>query len=467
MTPIGNHSRRAFLKSAAGFAALGAGGPLAMQLASLASASEASAAGGYKALVCVFLNGGNDNFNTLTPSDTANYNALAKLRPDFITPKAKLLSLNGATQNGLSVALHPDLINVRSIYNSGRLAILPNVGVLDEPITRAQIINQTKLQPSSVGSHNDSSSQWHTFGSEGTRHGWGGRMLDSLYGMKKSSFASISVGYFNPFGTGNNTEQFRVYPDGIVENFAGVNKVAYLGSPVGAATVKKFVTESSSENLLRKQYTALTKRTFDGVNQLQSALNEVKNDFLWSETRAGDPGELYRQNDLLYQMRVVARLIKQRAKLDVTRQVFFVELLGFDLHSGIAQQHAGLLRQADVALGYFDDCLGQMGMRDSVMTFTTSEFGRNLPQNGDGTDHGWGGVQFIMGGGVKGGKLYGALPEIGLNSQNFSPTTCLIPTVASAQVVATIGKWFGVSPSTLSDFIPNLKNFSPRYLDFA
>jgi uncharacterized protein (DUF1501 family) len=474
MTPIGNHTRRAFLKSVAGFGALGASGPLAMQFAALASASGAQAAASdYKALVCVYLNGGNDHFDTLVPYDTDNYNALAKLRGNIIQPKNTLLALPSSTsQNGLSAALHPGLQNVNKFFKDGRLAILSSVGPLIEPVTRAQLAAGTKLVAPGYGSHNDGNSMWHALGTEGTRYGWAGKMLDSLVSMKNATFASMSVGYYNAFGSGVTTDQFQLFSDGVLNNFAGINQVSYLGSPLGAETLKTLLKQSASDNLLQDAYTSLNRRTLEGIATLQTALNAAKDAYPWTEKRTGtyNSVELYRDNNLLAQMRVVARLLSQRATLNVSRQVFFVELMGFDTHSNQVADHSRLLQQLDVALGYLDDCLGQMGLRDSVMTFTTSEFGRNLPQNGDGTDHGWGGVQFVMGGGMKpgkGGKIYGTLPKIGLNSPDIHPALSTIPTTSVEQVVATLGKWFGVSDSTLSDILPNLKNFSPRYLDFA
>jgi uncharacterized protein (DUF1501 family) len=464
MATDGKHSRRAFLQTAAGFGALGAGGGLAMQLAAMAAASSARAAtDDYKAIVCIYLGGGVDNFHTLVPTDSASVAELQKARADLLLPAASLLPISTGSSSGRTAALHPMLVNIQALYNAGRIGIVPNVGPLEERVTREQLANFSKRAPMGAFSHNDGTSVWHTLGLEGARYGWGGRMMDLLTGGKNVAFTSISTGLYNPFGSGQTTEQFRIYPDGIVENFAGAraNQTAFLGAPGGSAAVQRIQTENVSHNLLMKQYVALSKRTFEGVTQIQAALDEVRNDLPIVPRPRPDDGSLsYKYNPLITQTRVVARMLKQRGKLGVTRQIFYLDLGGFDLHGGLKLGMNGLLSQFDAAMGYLDDALGQLGMRDRVLVFTTSEFGRTMASNGDGTDHGWGGVQFFMGGGIAGGKLYGELPILSANSPNLTAVSpSLIPDYAIEQSAAAIGKWFGVSETDLTTVLPNRGRF--------
>ncbi len=464
MNPIGTHSRRAFLKTASGFAGLGAGGALGLQLAAMSAASSASAAtDDYKAIVCIYLSGGLDNFHTLVPTDTASVAYLQQNRADLMPAASTLLPIATSSINGRTVAMHPALINLQSIYNAGRLAIVPNVGPLEEVVTREQLANRSKLAPMGAFSHNDGNSVWHTLGIEGARYGWGGRMMDMLTGGKNTAFTSILTGAFSPFGAGMATEQFRIYPDGIVENFAGIraNQSVYLGSPAGGDFARLIQTEQVSDHLLMKQYTNLTTRTYEGVNQIQAALDEVKNDLpIIQKPRPGNLKRTYEENLLIQQTRVVARMIKQRQKFNLKRQVFYLDLFGFDLHSGLNGQMQALLAQLDAAMGYLDDALGELGMRDKVLVFTTSEFGRSVASNIDGSDHGWGGVQFFMGGGIKGGRLLGELPVLSNNSPNLTAVSPgLIPDFAIEQSAVAIGKWFGVSDSDLSTVLPNRGRF--------
>lgn len=463
-----NLSRRHFL---GGAALMGGFSPLAMQLA----ASNASAAGNdYKALVCLYLDGGLDHFHTLIPSDPTNYDALRNLRAGIVMPeRANLTSLTTkTTQGGRTAALHPTLGRMKQIYDQGKLAIVFGQGGMEAPATKAQLINGTVKLPTAAGSHNNGDFQIHTFGDDGNRFGWGGLAMDALSSLNPDNlFASMGVGPLNnAFSAGKYSEVVKADVTGRATNIAGLDSPIF-GSTVATAELNALMQRSNMTLAMDQDYLKVNRRLMDSYGQLNSAF-AATTDLAPLPTDASLPDYrmAWRDNDIAAALRTVARCIAARNVLRVNRQVFFVNMRNFDTHNNQANDLDGRnFVRLDAAIGYFYDTMTAMGLANNVTLFTTTEFGRSLKSNGDGTDHGWAGTSFVVGGAVNGGDIYGSLADVAENSNDilsFGNSPMSIPTISNQQYCATLASWLGVPDSVLPDIFPNLNRFSPAKLAF-
>lgn len=491
-----NASRRLFLKQSGAFSMMGAAAPLAMNLAA-ASALAAPAAADYRALVCVFMHGGNDAFNTVLATDDpswSNYTAVRNQQPESIAllrnvapnRSAKVGSpewLGGvlpisvaSAPTGRSFAMHPMLGGLQGLFNtSRRMAVVANVGPLVEPLSKTDYVQNLKRKPKKLFSHNDQQSTWMALAPEGTAMGWGGRLADALVTADNSSlFTAISASGESVWLTGKTVRQYQVSPSGPVRmgtqpDSNGVSRV--YGSDVVGAALERIVTGSRSPHVMALDMAAMNQRSIQAERILSAALpSDALAPFgpataLQYTTVAGARAH----NPLAQQLQVVARAIAAQGRLGVKRQVFFVSLGGFDTHNKQNLAHADLMAKLNHALQYFDTTLSAMGVAQNVTTFTASDFGRSFTSNGDGSDHGWGGHHLVMGGAVQGGDVYGAFPVLARknsreNGFDGSPDQIhngiLLPRISVDQYGATLGRWFGLSSAQLGEVFPNLVNFS-------
>ena len=448
-TAVSGASRREFLRRSAGFAALGSAAPFALNLAALGSAAAATATDDYKALVCVFLFGGNDCANTVIPFDPAEHAAYVRARPTIARGRDTLLPLGAsARQGGRPFALPPELQPLAPLYAGGRLAVVGNVGPLRVPTSRSQYEARTVPLPPKLFSHNDQQSVWQADAPEGAAAGWGGRIADLLAASNgKSTFTSLSIAGNAPWGTGRSVQAYQVGPGGPV----AVNVLAdssLFGSTAAPALLRRVTTDSRT-HLLQDDYARLTARALAASSDLATALRGSP------ALQTGFP----RDNALAAQLRLVARSIGARQALGARRQVFFVGLGGWDHHAFLLRSHAALLTQLGQALAAFDAALGELGVRNQVTTFTASDFGRALVSNGDGSDHGWGSHHLVLGGAVRGGEVYGRFPVVTTGTAEDAGQGRLIPTTAVDQYAAAFGRWMGLSESQLDDVLPGLRQF--------
>lgn len=513
MTQPDDASRRLFLRQAGAMTALaGVGAPLALNLAAVSSAAAQSASD-YKAIVCIFLFGGNDSINMVLPTDAtsfANYTALRNQAPDSIallapgTPRGGngtsptalggVLPINPLNNQGRSFALHPTMDTLQSMFDTDkRLAILPNVGPLMRPTTKAQYAQSSFPKPKSLFSHNDQQNTWQSFQPEGATLGWGGRMGDLLASMNsKAVFTSISVSGRAVWLAGEQVQQYQVSSSGAIRMGTNSSGQIYGSTAVGAA-MERIVRSSRNGHVLGNDLATVSARSIDAETQLRSALVARPP----SDVRFGTPAANYNANNdpklqylnpingtrtfnsLAQQLQMVARMVDASRNTDIgaRRQVFFVSMGGFDTHDQQNANHAQLMARLAHAMRYFDTTLEAIGARNNVTTFTASDFGRTFTSNGDGTDHGWGAHHFVMGGAVRGGDLYGRFPVYGTknaNNNNFDSSPdqigngSLLPTTSVDQLGATLGRWFGLSDGQLLDIFPNLNqwNASQRDLGF-
>ncbi len=442
-------SRRQFLGQSVALAAAGAFGPLATP-----SLRAAPLVGGeYRALVCVFLYGGNDGNNMVVPIDAAGYAAYAKARGNTGAGGLALQQSSLAPLQGSTLGLHGALSPLADIWNQGHLAIQANVGTLVRSLTLAQYNAPGAMTPPNLFSHDDQQNQWQ-MGESGvnTSAGWAGRIADLQAGAAVPMVLSVS---------GNNVFMNGLRNDGLaIGTGNGFAIKGFGGNPTNNPLFKLYM------DLLRVPQPNAEVHAAAGVLDQAIAASSVLNSAL---TANSSTAGLFngQDNGLAQQLQAVAKVIEARQSLGVTRQIFFVSMGGFDTHNDQLAQQNNLFGQLGPALKAFYDATVQLGVAGQVSTFTGSDFARTLqPASGGGTDHAWGNHQFVLGGGVKGG-LYGEMPQLILGGPNdVSDEGRWLPTTAVDQMSATLATWLGVSATDLPALFPNLKNFtkpSPRY----
>jgi uncharacterized protein (DUF1501 family) len=451
-----NASRRAFLRRGAALSLAAGATPWALSLAAMGEAAAATATD-YKALVCVFLYGGNDQSNTLVPYDSASYSAYQSLRSNIALDRGALAGtvLNPATPlaGGRQYALAPGLAPLLPLFDAGKLSVVLNVGTLVRPTTKAQYTAGSVQLPPKLFSHNDQQSYWQASSPEGATSGWGGRLGD-LYaaGNGNATFTCVSVAGNAVYMSGKSAVQYQVTPNGPVP-VAGI-KSPLFGSAACSQALQALMTQPRT-HLFESEYTRVTSRSISANDQLTAALSGVN---VQTAFPAG--------NSLGDQLKMVAKMIAARGATGAKRQVFFVSLGGFDTHDSLATAHPALMASVGNALAAFYQATLELGVADQVTTFTGSDFGRTLVSNTDGSDHGWGNMQFVLGGGVLGKSYVGTAPVPANNGPDDVGQGRLLPALAIEQYAATLAGWFGVSASDQASVLPNLGNFTTRNLGF-
>ncbi|MBC7618094.1 MAG: DUF1501 domain-containing protein [Candidatus Saccharibacteria bacterium] len=448
-------SRRAFLKRGTALSLAASATPWALSLAAMGEAAAATA-DDYKALVCVFLYGGNDYANTLVPYDQTNYDLYKGFRSNIALGRASLgttvLSPSVALPNGRQYALAPGLAPLIPIFDAGRMSVVLNVGTLIQPTTKAQYTSQAVPLPPKLFSHNDQQSFWQSSSSEGASSGWGGRMGD-LYaaGNGNATFTCVNVSGNAVYLTGNSAVQYQVTPAGSVP-VNGI-KSSLFGSSACSTALKNLVIAPSTQ-LFESEYARVAKRSIDANDILTAALANTS------------LVTTFPDNELATQLTLVARMISARQALGAKRQVFMVSLGGFDTHSALTATHPVLMTKLGSSLAAFHQAMNDLGVSDSVTTFTGTDFGRTLLSNNDGSDHGWGSMQFVLGGAVKGQSFVGTPPEVANNGVDDVGQGRLLPTTSVDQLGATLANWFGVSATDQAMVLPNLDHYSIKNLGF-
>jgi uncharacterized protein (DUF1501 family) len=454
-----NQSRRAFLKRSAALGMAGSAAPFATNLAAIGEAA-ASVATDYKAIVCVFLYGGNDFANTLVPYDQATYNLYRALRPSLAIPRDSLtstvLSPQNALPDGVQYALAPTLLKLLPIFNAGKMATVLNIGTLIQPTTKAQYQAANVPLPPKLFSHNDQTAFWQSATTaEGGTSGWGGRMGD----LFESGNGSATLTCINARGNvvflgGKSVSEYSIGLNGPIA--LNSNSSTLFGSATANAVLRSTIT-SPRTHMLETDHTRLTKRSVDAFAQVTSALGQAPTLSTYFDVH----------NFLAAQLRMVARLISVGQQLGLKRQVFFVGQDGHDVHSSLLSNQPLLLDALADALKSFYDATVELGISDKVTTFTASDFGRAIVNNDDGADHGWGSTHFVIGGAVKGKQFYGKSPVYANNGPDDVGQGRLLPSTSVDQYAATLASWFGVSDSEMSTVLPSIGNFASRNVGFV
>ncbi len=443
-------TRREFLKKCCTLGAAGA----SVNLTRLGLISaNAQSASGYRALVCVFLFGGNDSNNTLIPTDAANYQDYVRGRGPLALPAQSLLPVaDRAGQR--TFGLHPQLTGLHQLYGEGRVAAVLNVGMLVRPTTKELIRSRQVPLPRNLYSHSDQVQQWQTSNPLGGGTGWGGRtaelvqFMNSAYGFP----TGISVNGNTAFLNGNTSRPLNVNPG----SRFGLDG---FGDPEAAKA-----RQAALQQLL----------TFDSGAQMIAAANGILNQGVANAQAISDAinggtpfTTAFPNTGIGNQLRQVARIIAARNNLGMNRQIFFCGMGGFDNHSDLLPSQTNLFGQLAPALTAFYRATEELGVAQSVTTFTESEFNRTFNSNtGIGSDHAWGGHHFVIGGAVR-RDIYGRLPVLQLQGPDDAGDRGLwIPTLSLDQYAATLAKWFGVQPMDLNTIFPNLANFPTADLGF-
>jgi uncharacterized protein (DUF1501 family) len=446
-------SRREFLRRASAFSAMGAAAPWALNLAASAAASAQTAGEDYRALVCVFMYGGNDNHNTVVPYDQTTYDQYAAIRTSIALPRADLAATEIVPANawtaGRQMALHPALAPLKTLFDAGHLAVAMNLGTLTREGTTLADYKAGRGLPPKLFSHNDQQSVWQSSLAEGAATGWGGRMADLLAASNGDAvtFTSISAAGNAVFMSGKDVVQYQVSGGGSIQ----INPV--FGSAASTDAVKRLM-QRTSTHLFEEDHAVIARRSIAADAKVRAALTGI-----------AEP--TFPPTGLGAQLKIVARLIAARQALGVKRQVFFVSQGGFDTHDDLIEKHPELLGNVAGAMSDFYAATAAMGVENLVTTFTGADFGRTLANNGDGSDHGWGSHHFVMGGAVKPRTWVGALPVMSVSegADNVGGGR-LLPAIGVDQHGATLARWMGVPEDKLSTVLPNIGEYTTRDLGF-
>jgi uncharacterized protein (DUF1501 family) len=450
-----DHTRRHLLRS------ITAGATLASLARFGVTDAFAQSASDYKALVCVFMFGGNDGNNLIIPADTAGYASYAATRTaasNVNIAQNELLPFQ--PKGGTRVfGFHPALKKLQLLMNSGKLATLVNVGPLAAPITKTDYL-ANKNRPYQLFSHSDQQAQWQNVDSEEiSRIGWGGRLADVVTPMNGGAAMPVTTSIAGSviFGQGNATSMLTV-PSGGTFGLTGTT---------GSDAITTARREALMALLEEGRDHTLIDQTAAGL-KTAIGLSETVNPVLNTANATIDGLFDTQGNSLAAQLQRVARMIAKRDDFGVKRQIFFVSIGGFDTHANQLATQQNLLTQVDAALASFYDSTVALGVANQVTAFTMSDFGRTFkPAAGGGSDHAWGNHHLILGGAVKGGAMYGAFPELAVNGPNdVSSEGRWLPTTSVDQYAATLATWFGVASADLVKVAPNINAFATANIGF-
>ena len=435
--------------------------------------AEAADVTGYKALVCVFLYGGMDCHDTVLPYDQTSYDRYAEIRSSLMSfydampggstrARNRLLPLtptNAADFGGRQFALPEELSGIHSLFESGRAAIVGNVGPLVEPLTKQDVESGGKRLPKRLFSHNDQQSTWMANQPEGAQFGWGGSFSDAAISSSANAndiFTAISTSGNSVFLSGSRTQPYQLSPSGAAE-IELLRRLSDLqdtpeGNEAYQTLRRLFQAGAYNENNLIGQDVA-------AIMGSSLTVNETYNQATQNAPELPLP---FGEDQLGHQLAAVARTIQSRDALGMRRQVFFVGFGSFDTHSGQATEIPALHRTLDSGISTFMQTMDAFGLGDSVTMFTASDFGRTLAINGDGTDHGWGGHHFVVGDAVQGQTIFGNIPPADFDHEWDVGSGRLLPQVSVSQFAEPLGRWFGLSDAELGLALPDLQNFSPE-----
>jgi uncharacterized protein (DUF1501 family) len=500
-------NRREFIRRAACAAVGTVGMTTAIRDLRLMNAAVAqSNINDYKALVCIFLAGGNDSNNMIVPTIPAEYNNYAAIRSNILAlpltgSQYNIIPVTSLNPDNHSYGFHPACPELATLFGESKLACLFNTGTLVYPMTSAQYKAGILAKPPQLFSHSDQVTQWQTgIPDAPALTGWGGRCADLLNSVNPNAPISLSITLngANTFETGNLASWYSVSTSGAIS-------LTLPGSGTSAYTNRL----STITNNLGLPYTNLQTKAFADVaahsvnsstilnNAIAKTLDVSPGTWVWNipaplpaawplsvttPTSVGSStGTTKFNSSLAPQLKMIARLIEAGKRdtlsggFGMKRQIFFCQVGGYDLHTGQTPgssnttigAHANLLAELSQCMYSFQRAMEQLGLSNSVTTFTSSDFGRTFPSNGQGSDHGWGSHHLIMGGAVNGGRTYGKFPTLTVNGPDDTSTGRWIPTTSTDQYFATLASWFGVDSAHISTVFPNLNRFNNPNLGFV
>ena len=406
----------------------------------------------YRALVCLFLFGGNDSFNMLVPASTPEWDAYFASRQNMAVAQGTLLPINPLNPDGAQYGVHPSMPGLQTLFEQGHAAFVANVGPLIVPTTKAQYQARSVPLPPQLFSHNDQQDQWHSLrGRTLSNTGWAGRMADliriNVAGQQLATNVSLA---------GNSL--FQSGDDTVAYTMGAAGPLAFQGFPLfGGEQRRAFerIVNASYDSIYARGFAEVQRRAVEAADRVTAAIG-----------LAPPLTTPFPMSPLGQQLQTVARLISVRNQLAMQRQVFFVSTGGFDSHDDQVVNQPNLLGNVSACLAAFYAATDELGVAHQVTTFTQSDFGRTLTSNGDGTDHAWGGVQVVVGQSVRGKRIFGRYPSLALNGPDDVGGGRMIPAVSADQYAATLARWFGIADPDLTRVAPHIGNFTERDLGF-
>jgi uncharacterized protein (DUF1501 family) len=436
-------TRREFLKVCTSIAAA----------SQLRAQTTVAAAADFKALVCVFLFGGNDANNMIVPLNSTAYNQYTAARGGVALAPGTLLPI---TAQGQAYGLHPQLAALQQIYNSNKnLAVVANVGTLIKPVTRQDILGGQAALPRNLYSHSDQTTQWQTsVPQETVGTGWAGRVADVLRNTYPSAFTpGISLAGNSQLLNGQFTTPTQIGQGG---DF-GLATIGGGTADLARQTALQQILSLDTGVKLIGAMSGILSAGLQNAAQLQQVLKS-----------APAMKTVFPTSGLGAQLQQAAQLLSVRSQLGLSRQIIFCSQGGYDTHSALVSSHAQLFAELGPALAAFYQATGELGVANQVTAFTESEFGRTFnPSSTAGSDHAWGSHHFVLGGAVKGGAMYGTFPTLEVNGPDDAADRGMwIPTTALDQYAATMASWFGVQAVDLPTVFPNIANFPTTNIGF-
>jgi len=448
--------RRIFLKQSA-LAALGSSSFSALSTQFNLAHAQVGGAADYRALVCVFLYGGNDAFNMLVPRSASDYNVYADARRNLATAREDLLALNPANSLPADYGLHPELTELKTLFDAGKLTLIGNVGTLIEPTLQSDFVNNRVELPPQLFSHNDQQNFVMSLQATQERQGWASRIADLMMDANANPDLSmnITLSGSNTLQAGGISAPYALGPEGVNDYWS-----LQPGNPdawsVNRNRAYDALLSQSQTHLFASEFARTQRRSIDLGVSLRRALNQTP-----------APQTTFQSGSRLAGMlRMIAHLISARETLGMRRQIFFVGIGDYDTHGDQVNRYPALMRELNHALSSFYQATVELGVSEQVTTFTASDFGRTLTSNGDGTDHGWGSHQMVMGDSVMGNRIFGTMPELAIGSNDDIGEGRIIPTTSIDQYAATLARWYGLSPSQVAETFPSLANFNSADLGF-
>jgi len=430
-------TRRQFLQSGCATAAAAAS-PLGFGL----NFGDSVDVPAYRALVCITLSGGADSYNMLVPMDPSQHRHYIKRRGELALPREKLLPLYGVDRAERAFALHSGMSEIHSMYSAGEIAMVANVGSLSSPSLKSGAACRPAL------SHSDLIANWqHSSAANKTGTGWAGRVADVMksYQWRSRVPTNISMSGRHLLQLGKKSRAANLQ----------LNEYNHrLNSPVGVDF--SYVNEQLAERAIASDRPEAVSRKIRLLDQTERENRIIINDAITDVPEFKTP---FSPDSFSKDLEHVARVIAARKELRARRQIFYIHFDGWDHHHHLLENQAKMLPILSRGLATFRDALIELDVFDDVTAFTTSEFARSLEPNGGGSDHGWGGHNIVMGGGLDGGKVYGQYPDISNSSPLDTGGGCFTPTTSMDEYLAEMVLWFGVPPSDLPHVLPDVSRF--------
>ena len=460
-SPIQNNTlaRRDFLKKAA-LASLGSSSLFSLMSQFNMANAQPTVFNDYKALVCVFLYGGNDAYSMLLPYSQSEYDSYANTRRNLAIDRSQIIPITprsavGQESQPAEYGLHPELSDIATLLGNNKLSFVNNLGTLIEPTSKLDYLNNRVLLPPQLFSHNDQQNFVMSLQATKPQQGWASRMAEMMLDAKGATQLSmnISLSGANTLQMGGAQAPYTLTDQGVSEYWS-IRPQSQQPWDINRVAAYRKILDKSHSHLFEQAFADTQNRSLSLGQEVGAALEIV----------SPLATEFDTSSRLASSLRMVANMISARATLGMSRQIFFVGIGDYDTHGDQANRYPVLMRELNHSLNSFYNALVELGVSDKVTTFTASDFGRTLTSNGDGTDHGWGSHQLVMGDAIDGGKFFGSMPELVIGSNDDIGEGRIIPTTSMDQYAASLAQWYGLPASQIPEIFPNLSNFNDNTL---